>query len=281
MEIADAATYFDNTEVYDAYTSALSFTGQLDLYDGWARDTVTGGRRSISVAPSVSVPARRAVSIEGHYYLIGESVKDSFQGAALRIHYVLQRVSGLATIKTAVQALSSGGTQAYANRGWKKDLKAELVTSDLYNTVNMYFSTYETVSRGHLLSLDSRLHRVHNVSPAEGGFTIAECSELEADAVQTVSYTAVAAGGYTAATDTYAYSAPASLSVLYEPAFSHYHLRTPAADKVLAGDMIVTVAKSSLTPRVGETFTLKSLSYRVLEVLDDSFSSWEMWSRRV
>lgn len=280
MRLQSAARYFDKVACADAYTPAVTFKGQLDVFDDSKRDGATVLRRILSVAPDVTLPARRTITAEGDTWLIGAGHKDSFNGEAIRTKHIIHRADGAATIKTAAQALATGGTASYASRLWIKDLKEVEVSSSLFSMLNVYLAPGETVAIGNLILLSGRLHLVRNVYTGAAGLLIAESDELAANAVASVTYTP-RGGAYVPASDTVVPGSPVVLNLLRTRFQDDYVYQNEAAPRYVEGDIRGSILKSALAvPKVDDYVTLADGDWRVLSIDDDGLT-WGLHLRHV
>ena len=278
MRLADAAAHFDNTLCADAFAPTTQFYGQLDLYDDSRRDGSTVVRRILSVAPSVAIPARRALTIDGEQWLVGGFQADSFAGSAVRHKYVLHRADGAATIQSVAQALSTGGTPTYGAKLWVKDFKEVDVSSKLFAFVNIYLPTPETVVEGQLIALGGRLHFVRNTFVSAAGFLVAESDELASDALTTGSY---AVATYAPATDTNTLAAGVAVNVLQTRYQDDYRYQNQVEPRFKEGDIKAFVTKAAIaTAKSGDQLTIGATAWLVHSVLDEG-TSWGLHLRHV
>jgi hypothetical protein len=284
MRLLDAARFFDRTEFVDAYSPTISlFKGQTSLYDDSLRDGTTVVRKIMSVAPGVSLPARRCVKAHDEVFIVGGIHKDSFDGEVIREKYNLHRADGLGTLKTTDQALRNlAGTDLYASRLWVKDLKEMEISSKLPSFLNIYVASSETVLAGGLILLSGRWHLVRNTFVSAAGFLVCESDELPAGCLTTATYTSRAAGAYSPATDTVGAAAPASVAILAHRWQDDYEYVRLAADDYEQGDIVAKVSSTQVTTAdAGDTFTLASgIKYKVLAAASDGAGAWELHCRR-
>lgn len=268
MRLADAARYFDKTPCADAFAPGTVFFGQLDVFDDSKRDGATVVRRVLSVAPSVALPARRVLTIDGAQWLVGQNQDDYFAGAPIRRKYVLQRADGLASIRTVGQAiLGAGGTDSYGAKLWVKDMKEIEVSSKLSGFFNIYLPSPEVLSAGAVIALGGRLHMVRNTLKSSGGFLVAEGDELDAAAVAAGTYHGVT--GYNPTTDvvTAGNTAVTFLRTRYQ---DDYEYANEAEPKFVVGDVKAYVRKAQVaTAKAKDKVDLLGFSWRVLSVSDE------------
>ncbi len=279
MRLSDAAAYFDKTVCADAFAPATTFYGQLDLFDDSKRDGATVVRRVLSVAPSVTLPARRVLLIDGGYWIVGQSQDDHWAGAALRRKYVMQRADGAATYRTVAEELAgAGGTATYGAKLWVKDTKEIEISSALSPFYSVYLPSPEAPVAGQVISLAGRLHMVRGTYKTAAGFLAAEASELDAAAlVAGVTYTAESA--YDPATDTYTAS-NTTVNVLKIRYQDDYAYLGQADEKYAEGDCRAYVRKTQIaTAKAGDRATISGTAWVVMSVADEG-SCWGLHLRR-
>jgi hypothetical protein len=134
MTLAAASSYFDRTEVFDAYSGVPLFLAQIDPYDDSKRDAMVAYRRVLSVAPGVEIPSHRCIRVFGAVYVVaGEPSIDGLDEAH-RVKYVLQSADGQFNLGTITQFLASApAATAYGFASWTKDAKQEEESSDVAN----------------------------------------------------------------------------------------------------------------------------------------------------
>lgn len=283
MDLAMAASYYDTLSVKDGYSSAHLFYGQMDLYGGGARDGVTSYRRALSAA-TISRPTRGVVLIgSSDRFIAGRSIKDYFYGDPLREALLIHPSDGSFTAGTAAQFITSSVSlvTAYMAVSLNKEQKEESESSQYFNLVDVYCSTYETVPRDYLVKGPSGIYyRVQALGTTTAGFQVLTCTELGAGVLfSSVSY--VGPGTYVPATDSSTTPAPIVISGILERYQSNYRYSLDEATKFEVGDKVLTVAASALTtPAVGAHVTVNSVVYDVLGYQTDGFSAWELHLRR-
>lgn len=280
MEFSDVASYFDNQPVSDAYTGAFLFDSQPDLFDASTRDAEAGWRRTLSAA-SVVMPARRCINFGGDIYVAGRSVKDFFQGEAVREYVLLHPADGLFTYGSPAAFLAAAGTTSfYAGMSWVKERKTELLTSETTAIYDVYCSAVEPVSRGMLvLSGLGRYLRVHGIDTRSGGLAVLVAYDLGASALRQVSYSS--AGAYSVSSDSSTAGAPNSVAAIVEDFSSNYRYRNNAADTFARADKVVTVLKTAVTsPKPGDKLVDNGTTYRVISRADDGLA-WELHVRPI
>jgi hypothetical protein len=265
MRLSAAARFFDRVVFADAYTPYVTFKGQLNLFDDSTRDGVTETRRVLSVAADVDLPVRNAVSTGRETFLVGEERPDYFGEEVIRLKYPLQKAQGLATLLTPAQALSTGGTSAYASKIWLKDAREQDRSSDLAGFFNIYLSHTESAADGSYVRLANKLHKVRSSYLSAAGFLVLEASELAADK-QTATYKtrtfSSTTGGYTSVDSTVQ-----AIQFRYQDDFS-YESEDSATYAV--GDSRAVVLKSAVAAaKVGDRIVLSDGTKEIVSVRDE------------
>jgi hypothetical protein len=276
MNLASAASYFDDVLCVDPFNPHIRFRGQLDLFDDSKRDGATVDRRVLSVAPAVLMPARRVLTIHGDKWLIGDKADDSFRGSVIRSKYIIHKAQGPCTIGTPAQILSTGGVSSYGAKIWIKDAKLLEISSKLTSFFNIYLAPVEEASAGMVVQLTGRLHLIRNSFLSAAGFLVAEGDELEQAAIQPAT---LYARGYDPVTEARAEAAPLALNVLRFRFQDNYAYTSESAEKFAAGDIRAMIAKSAATPKVGDRLTLADGDWYPVSVASEG-TSWNLHLRR-
>lgn len=191
MKLSSVANYFDRTPAYDAYTNRPAFKLQLDLYDDSKRDGVTVERRVISCKPNSVPPAAGCLRFAGAEWIMGRFHLDTFDGGAIRKKAIVQVADGMATIKSAIQALAGhAGRQAYAARAWEKSSKEIDESSEMFDIYSIFFHESVPVAVGDIILLSDQAHLVRDVYITEAGFRSAYAEVIENYSVMDVTYRA-------------------------------------------------------------------------------------------
>ncbi len=275
MDLYSAATYFDNDPVLDGYTGASLFDAQASSYDDSKSDGSTARRRVLSVAPGISMPTRRVVSMYGERWLIGSGALDGFQGDVIRQHYVSKKVTNLLALLTPSQALAaSAGTPVYAQCMYYKDVVNTLTDSEYDTQWNIFVAPGEAAAKGSFFrDENSRLYRVRNDYLPVEGLRVCQSDMLDTDARNTATFDG---GTYNPVTEAWSGSTTAVNSIWLDmPKF--YRYRGTSDVKVEQGDIAVFVP-TSITPKLNQTFTLLSKKWRVVS-LQSEVDCWAIHAR--
>lgn len=202
MELYKVARRFDRSPMWDAYTGVrLPQKCQMTVWDSPRRDGLTTIRRTISVAPETVMPKRGTLYIGGAYWIISRLANpDTWGNHNIRTGYVAQMAT-LGRVANTDELLSDGSKPVFMSRTWVKDVKDITVTSEAQGQYYIYFPQGENLQEGEFAFIDNRWHIIRNIITGTAGLMIAECNELEVDAVVEVSIRTQ--GKYNPVTETY------------------------------------------------------------------------------
>jgi len=276
MDILDADSFFDDDPVLDGYTGALLFHGHTSAHDDHTSSGATARRRTLSSVPDTVPPARAVVALYGDVWLITDSNLDSFEGVPIRRSYGLKKSTGLMTALSPAHAcLGQPGTDFHAHREYFRDNQDAKSSSDWDTMWNIFCPPGEPVAKGSFLRQGGTLYRVRNCYTTVEGLRVAEADQLDADALQSVTFL----GGVLDLVADAITAAGTTTTVLQTDMQKFYALRTQAegAD-VRAGDRAVFVAKSALMPVVGTEFTMLGQRWRTNAVISEQ-DAWVLQAR--
>lgn len=275
MRLIKAASHFDKLTCLDAYSGATLFKGQWNLYDGSVRDGLTVQRRVISVAPSVVIPGRRAISVLGEQWIIGDDAPDYYADAGIRKGYVVHRPDELATFKTIPQFLAgAAGTQAYAAKLWVKTGKEVEVSSTATDQMNIYAAIGEPLATGMLAYLGGVWCFIHSTYVSAAGFLTAIATELDSPAVTATLVTRT----YAPTTDTFSVSqtTAAALRLRWQESFTYL---TESSETYQRGDIQLMLLTAAGTPTTKDQITLPDGTWRIMSVINAG-THWSLHLRR-
>lgn len=251
MKLANAAKRFDKLKLYDAYSGDFACAAQLDVFDDSRRDAYGVERRILSVAPGVTMPARRALlePILNEVWIVGAGMPDYFNAEHIRHKHVVHRADALGTLRTPEQTLAgTGGVSAYVNAAWVKDAKQLEESSNAPGMYSVFVAKGEPVSANSVVTAEGLLLWVRGVYETAGDFTVAEAEDITG-ALATVSYETQQ---YNAKLDT---TAPVTLAVqaLTLRWQALYENSSDAAVRVERGDRVCVVRKLDVAaPKAGD-----------------------------
>lgn len=279
MELSDAAAFFDNQSVLDAYTSAVLFYGQPDLFDASTQDSEAGWRRTLS-ASGIVLPTRGCIKLGSEVFITGRIIKDYWENAAIREHLLLHPADSLVTSGTPDKFLGvAGSIDFYAGVSWLKAKKEEERTSEALAIYDVYFSTTETVTPGMvLLNAEGHYLRVFATDTRSGELAVSAAYDLGADALRSVSY--VAAEAYDPVTDSSGTSAPILADAIVEFFTTNYLYENNASAEFERSDRVVTLRKAVIAdPKPGDTLVDQTVTFRVLERREEEADCWSLHVR--
>ena len=279
MKLRNAAKYFDNDSVYDAYTGALLFKAQFSTFESSDPDGSFQRRRTVSVAPDTVPASRRAVKVGDNYWIMGELVAEAFKDRPIRASASAKEVTGLYTLLTPGQAASKSATgllQVYGHLNHLKDTVNTPTNSSYNPQYEMTLGITEAVQPGLFVRLYNQLFHTRSVHRAVEGFWVATVDQV-AGAYGGGEVQAIFAGTYDPVTETYA-TGTAVDGILIDM-YKLYNYTTAADDRNRPGDLSLIVAKTT-TPVIGQPIEVDGVQYqntRFTSYLD----AWNIHLRRL
>lgn len=277
-DIYAVASHFDDIAITDGYTGAALYYGQFSSFLESSPDGSTSQRRTLSLAPGLTLPTRKVISALSELWIVGMGNVDGIYGQAIRQSFWMKKSTGSYSILTPGQAaLGSAGTTAYGHKLYLKDTVNGSSDAEYDPFYNFYFSTSEPITKGCLLKFGATYYYVRATNDGLSGLVEAGADEIDADASQSVTFTST--GAFNPVTDAYAAGSTATTAILMDR-YMLYQKRTEADTQSLAGDMSLLVATSAVTPVVGKTVTISSRSWKILAVTAEQ-DAWLLHIRRV
>lgn len=275
MRLKTAASYFDDTEVYDAYTGRYLWRCQFSSFNDANAVGSTSTRRILSIAPGLDLPPRRAVKVFDDVWLVGDGNPDSWRGSAIRQSFNMKKATALASLLTPAEAcLSAAGTPAYTQAIYFKDTVNSLNNADYDPFWNYFFAPGEPISKGGFIRDGSRLLRIRSSYLPLEDLRIAQSDEMGSGPLAAVFQT----GAYVPATDSFTAGTVSTFVLMFDMPKAYSYV-TEATDKATSGDMSALVPKSALTPVPGKTVTISGVTWRVIS-LDSDNDCWLLHLRR-
>lgn len=256
--IFDVASHYDDVVLTDAYSGATLFSGQFSSFIESAPDGSTTQKRTLSLAPALTIPTRRCISYQGETWIVGDGNVDMIYNTPTRRAYWMKKSFGLFTRLTPLQTLNgSAGTASHASLKYLKDTVNGVSDSAYDPQWSINIAQNETVNKGDYLKQGSTYYRVR-VSYVDGsGFLLAVCDQLDSNCFVTVTKTST--GAYNPVTDTYTSSSTSVSALMMEP-YKLYSYFTEADPRFTAGDKTLVTAAALV---VGATVTINSESWKV------------------
>lgn len=265
MRLIDATAAFNDATAFDAYTGLELFKCNFTSYDDHAASGTTARRRVLFVPPSTVIPDRSCINLFGEIWIVGAGLADSYGGLVVRVAHGMKKSTDLAIFGTPAQTLLASGTStAYLQRNFFKDSYNMLTESDSSIGWNVFMSPNETLANGSIiLAGDGVTLRVRKTYLPVEGLRVAECDELDDNALQTAVFNTNST--YDPLTDSYG-AASVSSPIFLVDYNRLYRLHTVADPIYQPGDLAVLVPQTALTVKTGMDFTMLGLKWRVLSV---------------
>ena len=274
MRLLDAARRFDTTTATDAY-SAATFKCQFEVLAYSKIDGVAVKKRQISTASSVTIPARRAVTIHGQTYLVGHGAPDFWDDETIRLNYVVQGADGLANLTTIADELAgtAPGT-AYAALAFAKYLPDAEDSSKYPPQYQVFLSGTESAPADSLVYLNSVWYLVKESYVSTSGLRVSLANVVESPNFEMATFTSRA---YDPLTDTYV-DTPSAIKVFRIKWAEHFEYLSKATEQYERGDLTVMMLKA-VTPDPPDTLTLSDGVWRILSARDEGLT-WNCHARR-
>lgn len=257
MKLANAAKYFDRVSMADAYTgTAMPYKVQFSTFEETDPDGSVARRRTMSMAPGLTLPARRVASLLGEIWLLGEPSADAVFDKVIRQTVPMRRVTNLAQALTPGQMVAaSTGLAIYGRLEQVKNMVDTATSSDYFPffTLTLAGAEFKNLNSdwaqvpGFFRIEDGTLFRCRTSYPAEDGMTV-----VEADLIDRYGLTQaqVTTGAYDPVTDTFA-GTTSTFQALVMPTHQLYR-RKAEAEKFKPEDLTVLVRFADYpAPKVG------------------------------
>ena len=263
MKLANAAKYFDRVSMADAYTgTAMPYKVQFSTFEETDPDGSVARRRTMSMAPGLTLPARRVASLLGEIWLLGEPSADAVFDKVIRQTVPMRRVTNLAQALTPGQMVAaSTGLAIYGRLEQVKNTVDTATSSDYFPffTLTLAGAEFKNLNSdwaqvpGFFRIEDGTLFRCRTSYPAEDGMTV-----VEADLIDRYGLTQaqVTTGAYDPVTDTFAGTA-STFQTLVMPTHQLYR-RKAEAEKFKPEDLTVLVRFADYpAPKVGTPLQIR------------------------
>lgn len=263
MKLANAAKYFDRVSMADAYTgTAMPYKVQFSTFDETDPDGSVARRRTMSMAPGLTLPARRVASLLGEIWLLGEPSADAVFDKVIRQTVPMRRVTNLAQALTPGQVVAaSTGLAIYGRLEQVKNMVDTATSSDYFPffTLTLAGADFKNLNSGwaqvpgFFRIEDGTLFRCRTSYPAEDGMTV-----VEADLIDRYGLTQaqVTTGAYDPVTDTFA-GTTSTFQTLVMPTHQLYR-RKAEAEKFKPEDLTVLVRFADYpAPKVGTPLQIR------------------------
>ena len=263
MKLANAAKYFDRVSMADAYTgTAMPYKVQFSTFEETDPDGSVARRRTMSMAPGLTLPTRRVASLLGEVWLLGEPSADAVFDKVIRQTVPMRRVTNLAQALTPGQMVAaSTGLAIYGRLEQVKNTVDMATSSDYFPffTLTLAGAEFKNLNSdwaqvpGFFRIEDGTLFRCRTSYPAEDGMTV-----VEADLIDRYGLTQaqVTTGAYDPVTDTFA-GTTSTFQALAMPTHQLYR-RKAEAEKFKPEDLTVLVRFADYpAPKVGTPLQIR------------------------
>lgn len=263
MKLANAAKYFDRVSMADAYTgTAMPYKVQFSTFEETDPDGSVARRRTLSMAPGLTLPARRVASLLGEIWLLGEPSADAVFDKVIRQTVPMRRVTNLAQALTPGQMVAASiGPAIYGRLEQVKNTVDTATSSDYFPffTLTLAGAEFKNLNSdwaqvpGFFRIEDGTLFRCRTSYPAEDGMTV-----VEADLIDRYGLTQaqVTTGAYDPVTDTFA-GTTSTFQTLVMPTHQLYR-RKAEAEKFKPEDLTVLVRFADYpAPKVGTPLQIR------------------------
>jgi len=274
MRLYRAARLADDTVATDAYGTA-TINVQYEPLSYAKIDGVAVKKRQISVAPTVTMPARGAITIDGQTYLVGHGAPDYWKGSAIRVNYVIQGADGLAELTSITDELA--GTlpvEAHAALVFNKYVPDADLSGKYPPQYQVFLDGNETAPADSLVRLNGALYLVKESYVSNSGLRVALVNELDTHAREAATFNSSA---YDPITDTRV-DTPTSVEVLRVKWQEHFNYLTKASETYERGDQQLFTLKA-ITPKASDNLTLSDGVWRILSAQDEG-TLWSLHVRR-
>lgn len=273
----DVAQHFDDIPVLDGYSDAHLYYGQFSTFLEASPDGSTSQRRTLSLAPGLTLPPRKVVKLLNEPWLVGYGNVDGIFGSVIRQSFWMKKATDSVQVLTAGEAASGAvGVTAYAHKEYLKDIVNNLTDSEYDPFWDIFLSTSESVSKGTFLKAGQTLYRVRSAHTGKEGMVDAASDEIDAGAAVSATFSEL--GVYVPSTDSFSAGSVTTSGLLIDR-YKFYELKTEADDKMVAGDMTLLVATAAVTPLVGRKLTIGAQAWTVLAVTLEQ-DAWALHVRR-
>ncbi len=276
MKLYNAARMGDTLLAADTYNPATTLYVGYDPLSYSKIDGVAVKKRMVSAAPSVSMPLRGVLTIDGQTYLVGHGAPDYWKGSEIRVNYVIQGADGLANLSSIASILADGVPDtAYAALVFSKYIPDTNDTSKLPPQYQIFLAGSEETPADSLVELNSKWYLIKQSYISTSGLRIALANELDTPVFETIPF---GSGTYDPYTDSVT-TTNATTKIMRVKWSEHFVYLSKASKTFERGDIQVFISKTK-TPKPSDTLTLSDGTWRILSVQDD-MGVWSCHARRV
>ena len=264
MELRDTVSMFCTEVFTDTFTPAVTFKGKVNPFAEVANSGAASQRRILETPISETIPSARTItSPAGEIFIVADVNIDFWNGSALRYKYPTLPVSSMGAVGDIGETLAATQPDkevyAYPFFVGKEANKDE--QSDYLSQYTLYFSRSKNFNRASLLKLGTDYYRLKTDTSIDGaGFSTAVAVKLETPSLLlTVQvYDTI----YNPTLDGYGRAEFTDIPCFVEPFDQDYRFATAAFSKAEAGDVTVSMLKSSVTVNTNDMFG----AYKILSI---------------
>lgn len=274
MDLSEAASFFDDTEVTAPGSATVLFYAQLDLFADQLRDGLQIERRILSYSPSqvFTLPLDSIVSFGGRNWALGLSSPDVFQGDAIRSAYLAHLLDSVMTIGSAADCIGlTQRLQTYAGMVWMKNAKDGNGTEEYWSEVTAYTGSGVQIAEGEFFGVAGKLYRARNVYYVSSGIKAIDGVELPADAQRTVTW--ITQAGYDQIRQKPVPGVATDIPALVMRFYHDYRMVTQAAIKPSDGDLVARVLQTSGVS-ANDSIVIDGVTYRVVSRRAMNDATW-------
>lgn len=264
MDLHKVAVFFDRTVAADAYTPGTTFLCQIEPLDMYRTEGTRIKIRDMSTAPTVTIPSRRAINIDGQVYLVSDASKDHWNGTVIRNRYVIQGVEDLVSIYTIPQLLAATptGVSTYALVQYNRYSTDERDSSEYHAQYLLTFGP-ENIPEDGVVYDGSKYFLIREKYRAASGLINVVANELVSP-IATVTINSPST--YDPVTETYSGGGSVSVKSILVRWQEHFRYLSQGSTSFESGDMQALVV-DSLSVKADDRVTISGVVWRVLSTL--------------
>lgn len=258
LDFVDVATFFDDAPTHDWYTGDFLFYAQYNSFDESSVDGAVVRKRTMSLHPTITPPARYALNVVGEGWLMGWGALDTFQGEAVRKSYWLKKITNSATLLTPAEVCTgAAGTNMAVNLDFLKFTVDGANTSDYFPFWEFYTGSNEVPTRGKYFKIGTTYYRIRVAALEDSGLLCSQADELDSGSVVSVT---IGGSTYDPVLDEYI-GVPTTTNGIMFSTTKLYKLVTTADPLNQAGDMTLIMVNDVA---VGSTVTVAGKDWQVI-----------------
>lgn len=275
MKLLAAANKFNTTIAFDSYNSAHTFMVQFEPMTFSKIDGVSIRKRQVSLDPTIIVPDRGCITINGQVYLTGHGAPDFWKNSPIRNTLIIQGADGVAELTTIAAELANvAATQAYAALAFDKYIPDAEDSSRYPPQYQVFTSSTESTPADALIRLNSIWYLVKESYISTSGLQVSLANVVAEPCFETVSFSS---NVYDPITDTYG-GTTTSAKIFRVKWSEHFKYLSKATETYERGDLTVMMLQN-VTPDPPDTLTLSDGVWRILSSQNEG-NVWNCHARR-